>query len=152
MTTPIDTDPLEGDTKPLVLDLLHKYITYSEGFNAYIIEELDMVKLCDDISALIKTREHKAESKGYDKGYEDGEKAKPPKLVDAIQFRQEQYGWNDTKMATMLDIPKSHYSEFKHGKRGLPINSIRKAYAIGIPANVLLQDDIEARYPLRRVI
>lgn len=91
------------------------------------------------LNKLIASREMKA----YDDGYEAGEKASPPPIVDAVQFRQEQYGWNDTRMAAMLDLSLPHYSEFKHGKRNLPINSIRKAYAIGIPASVLLADQIK---------
>lgn len=84
-----------------------------------------------------------AYSVGYDAGYDAGKKAKPPTLIAAIDFRREQYGWNDSKMAAMLDMSQSHYSEFKAGKHRLPVNSIRKAYAIGIPASVLLQDDIK---------
>lgn len=79
-------------------------------------------------------------ARGYDDGWDAREKQKPIKLVDAIQFRQEQYGWNDSKMAAMLDLSRPHYSEFKSGKRGLPIASVRKAYAIGIPASVLLDE------------
>lgn len=79
----------------------------------------------------------------YDKGYEAGENATPPPLKDAVEFRREQYGWSAEKMAAMLDIEKSHYSEFVNGKRNLPINSIRKAYAIGIPATVLLQEQLK---------
>lgn len=82
------------------------------------------------------------EIKEYDQGYEDGKNATPPKLVDAIEFRREQYGWNKGKMAAMLDMTKGNYSEFLHGRRALPINAIRKAYAIGIPASVLLADDV----------
>lgn len=81
--------------------------------------------------------------KAFDDGYDAGRKEKPPRLFDAIDFRREQYGWTDAKMAAMLDLSPAHYSEFKNGKRGFPVNSIRKAYAIGIPASVLLQDDID---------
>lgn len=81
-------------------------------------------------------------AKGFDDGWEACEKREPVSLVAAIEFRQEQYGWNDTKMAAMLDLSKSHYSEFRHGKRGLPINSIRKAYAMGVPTSVLLQEQL----------
>lgn len=86
-----------------------------------------------------------ARIESYDQGYEAGEKAKPAKLPDALEFRREQYGWSAKKMAAMLDMSNTHYSEFIHGKRALPINAIRKAYAIGIPASVLLADDIEQR-------
>lgn len=76
----------------------------------------------------------------FDEGYEAGEKATPPPLIDAVEFRREQYGWSRNKMAAMLDLSLPHYSEFVHGKRNLPINSVRKAYAIGIPAKVLLAE------------
>lgn len=62
-----------------------------------------------------------------------------PSVVDAIKFRQEQYGWNQNQMAKALDMQKSHYSEFLAGKRDLPIGAIKKAYSIGVPANILLQ-------------
>ena len=84
-----------------------------------------------------------AEIKAYNEGYESGRNETPPKLVDDIEFRRDQYGWSKGKMAQMLDMTKGNYSEFIHGTRNLPINSIRKAYAIGIPAKVLLQDDID---------
>lgn len=100
-----------------------------------------------ELMQLINSRQQsileRAEIKSYDDGYEAGRNEKPPKLVDAVEFRREQYGWSKKKMADMLDMSRSHYSEFVHGKHGLPANSIRKAYAIGIPAAVLLQDDID---------
>lgn len=112
-----------------------------------VTEELIDIGAIDDaaqeIQSLIDTKVKEAEIGSFDKGYDAGRKEKPARLVDAVEFRQEQYGWNDKKMAAMLDLSPPHYSEFKSGKRGLPINSIRKAYAIGIPASVLLQDDID---------
>lgn len=95
-----------------------------------------------DLADFLTSEIEKAATAAYDQGWEDCERRTPVPLIDAIQFRQEQYGWNDTKMAAMLDMSKPHYSEFRHGKRGLPINSIRKAYAIGIPASVLLQEQL----------
>lgn len=62
-----------------------------------------------------------------------------PSIVDAVEFRREQYGWTMSKMAFELGIQLSHYSEFVHKKRNLPINAIRHAYRIGVPEKVLMQ-------------
>lgn len=110
---------------------------------------------CDDVKCAIDTRHHhcarelinsytdKKESEAYDEGYKAGKNAELPTLLEAVEFRREQYGWNQTKMAAMLDLSRSHYTEFKHGRRGLPVKSIRKAYAIGVPAAVLLQEELK---------
>ncbi len=65
-----------------------------------------------------------------------------PPLVDAVEFRREQYGWTSMRMAVALGLAKSHYSEFVHGKRNLPLEARIKAYAIGVPAAVLLQEQV----------
>ena len=96
-----------------------------------------------EIIAFITADRKRVALEAFDEGYEAGRKEKPPKLVDAVEFRRESYGWSKGKMAAMLDMTKSHYSEFIHGTRGLPVNSIRKAYAIGIPAQVFRQDYID---------
>jgi len=62
-----------------------------------------------------------------------------PSVVDAIEFRRDQYGWYKADMARALGLNPSHYIEFLKGERGLPINAMRNAYSIGIPAKVLLQ-------------
>lgn len=98
-----------------------------------------------DVHDAIEQYAQEREVTAYDNGYDAGRNAKPAKLVDAIEFRREQYGWNKSKMAAMLDMTKPNYSDFIAGRRGLPINSVRKAYAIGIPADILLQDDTDRR-------
>ena len=117
-------------------DLEHENQDSCEDFTKKNFEQLMKLIIADRKRVALEA---------FDEGYEAGRKEKPPKLVDAIEFRRESYGWSKGKMAAMLDMTKGHYSEFIHGTRGLPVNSIRKAYAIGIPAQVLLQDDIDQR-------
>ena len=105
----------------------------------------DTNQTIENIMQLITADRKRVALEAFDEGYEAGRKEKPPKLVDAVEFRRESYGWSKGKMAAMLDMTNGNYSEFIHGTRGLPVNSIRKAYAIGIPAQVLLQDDIDRR-------
>jgi len=62
-----------------------------------------------------------------------------PSVIDAVEFRRDQYGWTQTKMAKELHITQTHYSEFIHSKRSLPLIAIKYAYKIGVPAAVLLQ-------------
>ena len=62
-----------------------------------------------------------------------------PTIPSALEFRREAYEWTATKMADKLGLEKSHYSEIIHGKRKLPFKAARKAYKLGVPAEVLLQ-------------
>lgn len=62
-----------------------------------------------------------------------------PSIRAAVEFRREQHGWTQSKMADCLGIADSHYSEFVHGKRRLPYAACCKAYEIGVPPSVLLQ-------------
>lgn len=48
-------------------------------------------------------------------------------------------GYNQTQMAKRLGLMQSHYSEVLSGKIELPKNAMRKAYRLGVPAEVLLQ-------------
>ena len=60
--------------------------------------------------------------------------------VDALEFRREQYGLTQAEFAALLGMQSSHYSEFLHEKRRLPIGAVKRAYAIGVPADALLQN------------
>ena len=60
-------------------------------------------------------------------------------LKDALDFRRDQYGLTRTEFAMLLGISAAHYSEVMHGRRRLPIGSVKRAYAIGVPADALLQ-------------
>lgn len=62
-----------------------------------------------------------------------------PTVVDALRFRAEQMNYTDQRMAKELGMQPSHYSEVLKGKRGLSIKATKKAFALGVPAEVLLQ-------------
>jgi antitoxin component HigA of HigAB toxin-antitoxin module len=131
-------------------------LTFQSGLAHYAlhhdedIADRELQRKFDQAKAALIAWKDAAVLEAYDKGWEDCEKREPVSLQDAITFRQEQYGWNDSKMAAMLDLSRSHYSEFKAGKRGLPVNSIRKAYAIGVPGDVLLKAQLQAREEKRK--
>ena len=63
-------------------------------------------------------------------------------LADALEFRRDQYGLTKGEFAAILGLQKSHYSEIVLGKRRLPITATKRAFAIGVPAEVLLQPDV----------
>ncbi len=62
-----------------------------------------------------------------------------PPPIEAIRFRIEQYGWPDYRFAEAIGMQRSHFSEMMKGKRRMPLNAIRKAVELGVPAKVLLQ-------------
>ena len=66
-------------------------------------------------------------------------KATDVTIPNALEFRRDQYGLNQTEFAAVLGLNGSHYSEIVRGKRSLPIEATRRAFAIGVPADVLLQ-------------
>ena len=59
-------------------------------------------------------------------------------LADALEFRRDQYCLSAAEFSMVLGISRSHYSEVVHGVRDLPIKSVKRAFAIGVPAEVLL--------------
>ena len=66
-------------------------------------------------------------------------KAVDVSVADALEFRRDQYGLTKTEFAAILGLGKGHYSEILSGKRQLPLNATKRAFAIGVPADVLLQ-------------
>ena len=66
-----------------------------------------------------------------------------PKITDALRFRQEQYAYTQKKMAQVLGLHQSHYSEILNGKRSLPYSAAIRAYEIGVPPKVLLQPKMQ---------
>lgn len=60
-------------------------------------------------------------------------------LKDALDFRRDQYGLTSTEFAMLLGMSAAHYSEARSGRRKLPIGAVKRAYAIGVPADALLQ-------------
>ena len=59
-------------------------------------------------------------------------------LADMLEFRRDQYGLTASRFAMVLGLTASHYSEIVNGKRDMPIRAAKRAYALGIPADMLL--------------
>lgn len=62
-------------------------------------------------------------------------------VADALEFRRDQYGLTQREFAAILGMYPGHYSEVVNGKRNLPLEATKRAFAIGVPAEVLLQPD-----------
>lgn len=62
-------------------------------------------------------------------------------IPDALEFRRDQYGLTKSEFAALLGLALSHYGEILSGKRGIGKTAMRRAYAIGVPADVLLQPE-----------
>lgn len=60
-------------------------------------------------------------------------------LPDMLEFKRDQYSLTKAEWASVLGLGVSHYSEVLRGKRGLPLSATKRAFAIGVPADVLLQ-------------
>jgi hypothetical protein len=71
-----------------------------------------------------------------------------PSIVDALEFRREQMGWTQMRMAAELGWGRGHYSEFKNGTRGLSYRAMCRAYELGVPAAVLLQPHRQNQTPV----
>lgn len=59
-------------------------------------------------------------------------------LADALEFRRDQYGLTAAQFAGVIGMSPTHYSEVISGKRDIPIKAAKRAFAIGVPADVLL--------------
>lgn len=64
-------------------------------------------------------------------------------ISEALEFRREQYGLNAAEFAFVLGLERSHYNEIVNGRREIPKKAMRRAFAIGVPATVLLQGEEE---------
>lgn len=62
-----------------------------------------------------------------------------PTVVDALEFRRDQYGLEQRQWAWVLGMQPSHYSEVVAGKRSLPKAAMSMAFAHGVPAAALFQ-------------
>jgi hypothetical protein len=62
-----------------------------------------------------------------------------PSVIDAVEFRREQYGLNCHQWSAVLGMMPSHYSEFVNGIRPLPKAAMAEAYAHGVPADALFK-------------
>jgi HTH-type transcriptional regulator/antitoxin HigA len=62
-----------------------------------------------------------------------------PDPIEAIKFRMEQMGYNQSDLAKVVGL-KSRASEILNKKRKLTLDMIRQLHqALGIPTNVLIQ-------------
>ena len=64
-------------------------------------------------------------------------------IADALEFRRDQYGLKAREFSAILGMTPSHYSEVVNKGRNLPLNARIRAFAIGVPADVLLQPGSE---------
>jgi len=64
-------------------------------------------------------------------------------IEDALEFRRLQYELNAKDFSAILGITASKYSDVIHGMANLPLNARIRAFAIGVPAEVLLQPGSE---------
>lgn len=62
-------------------------------------------------------------------------------LSDALEFRRDQYGLSAAEFSMVLGILPTNYSAVISGKRRLPLDAVKRAFGIGVPATVLLQFD-----------
>lgn len=60
-------------------------------------------------------------------------------VIDALEFQREQYGLTKSEWAAVIGLSASRYSETLSGKRRLTLNATKRAFAVGVPAEVLLQ-------------
>ena len=72
---------------------------------------------------------------------------KPPdvSINDALEFRRDQYGLKQYQFARLLGLSPSHYSDMLAGRRHITKEAIRRAFALGVPIDVLLQPDKKAK-------
>ena len=59
-------------------------------------------------------------------------------VIEAVEYRRDQYGLTCNEMAEIIGIHKSKYSEFMNGKKPLSVKTLKKLYYIGVPAKCLL--------------
>lgn len=62
-----------------------------------------------------------------------------PSIIDAVEFRRDQYRLTQKDWARVIGISPTHYSEFTHGKRGLTLAQAAKCFEFGVPAECLFQ-------------
>lgn len=61
-----------------------------------------------------------------------------PRLEVALESKRHEFEMSRHEFAKLIGMQPSNYYEFLKGKRMLPITAVRKAYRIGISADVLL--------------
>ena len=73
-------------------------------------------------------------------------RVKLPSVVDAVEFRREQYLLTQSQWAKVIGTSASHYSEFTHGKRPLTLSQAAKCFEYGVPAECLFQNHGDKDY------
>ena len=63
---------------------------------------------------------------------------KLPSIPEALKFRADQMGWNQSELALRLGLQRSHMSEVLSGKRKLPALASSRAFHLGVTPEVLL--------------
>ena len=72
---------------------------------------------------------------------------KPPdvSINEALEFRRDQYGLKQYEFARLLGMTPTHYSDMMAGRRRITKEAIRRAFALGVPIEVLLQPNKKAK-------
>lgn len=60
-------------------------------------------------------------------------------LPDALEACRKRHGLTVGEFTALLGLQRSHMREVLAGKRTLPLGATRRAYALGVPADALLQ-------------
>lgn len=61
------------------------------------------------------------------------------RIIDALEFRRDQYNLTKREMAETLGIGYTHYIEIMKGTRELSLNGRINAARIGVPPKTLLE-------------
>jgi antitoxin component HigA of HigAB toxin-antitoxin module len=69
-----------------------------------------------------------------------------PSVVEAVEFRRQQYGLSKSQWACVLGWSPSHYSEFTAGVRRLPMDVAARCFEYGVPAEALFQRRPDKNY------
>ena len=51
-----------------------------------------------------------------------------PSIIEAVEFRREQYGLTKRDWAKVIGMRPSHYTEFTQGKKGLTMKQAAKCF------------------------
>ena len=62
-----------------------------------------------------------------------------PSIIEAVEFRREQYGLTKRDWAKVIGLTAGHYTEFTQGKRNLTLKQAAKCFQFGVPAELLFQ-------------
>ena len=60
-----------------------------------------------------------------------------PSIIEAVEFRRQQYGLTKRDWAKVIGLQPSHFTEFTQGKRNLTLKQAAKCFQYGVPAESL---------------